>query len=186
MLLADLSLARRVEAGEAVVGFESAQSLARIYPESGALALLVAGGCAAYVGAGSPFNQATGVGMNGPVTEAEFDGHGRLRGVHLQRQRTGERDQSRARKDFAPFEDDGLVGFEGHRSGSDTCRRDVHDADDAVDPDRLLRRELDLERRCRVPAGLRAEHVRLLIEREVQRGGRRADRRDVRGLWDAT
>ena len=74
MLLADLSLARRVEAGEAVVGFESAQSLARIYPESGALALLVAGGCAAYVGAGSPFNQATGVGMNGPVTEAEFDG----------------------------------------------------------------------------------------------------------------
>src|SRR5207302_7421793 len=45
---------------------------------------------------------------------------------------------------------------------------------------------LDLERRCRVPAGLRAEHVRLLIEREVQRGGRRADRRDVRGLWDTT
>ncbi len=74
MLLADLSLARRVEAGEAVVGFESAQSLGRIYPESGAVALLVAGGCAAYVGAGSPFNQATGVGMNGPVTEADFDG----------------------------------------------------------------------------------------------------------------
>ena len=74
MLLADLSLARRVEAGEAVVGFESARSLAHIYPESGAVALMVAGGCAAYVGAGSPFNQATGVGMNGPVTEADFDG----------------------------------------------------------------------------------------------------------------
>lgn len=73
MLLADLSLARRVEAGEAVVGSESARALARIYPESGAAALPVAGGCALYVGAASPFNQASGVGMNGQVTEAELD-----------------------------------------------------------------------------------------------------------------
>src|SRR5713226_4603866 len=72
-LFADLALARRIEAGEAHVAGEWAQAHARMFPERGTVAEVVAGGCAVFAGVGSPITQAQGVGMNGPVAEAELD-----------------------------------------------------------------------------------------------------------------
>ena len=62
LIFADLHLARRLEASDAV-------NAACAAPES----LPVAGGIAAFAGAGSPLTHAIGVGMYGPVGAAELD-----------------------------------------------------------------------------------------------------------------
>ena len=67
MVFADLFLARRVEAAEAA----NARGCTAIHPQ--AATLLVAGGCAVFVGAESPLSHATGMGLNGPVTGPEID-----------------------------------------------------------------------------------------------------------------
>jgi hypothetical protein len=66
MVFADISLARRVEAAEA----ENARASA-VGP--GTAVLDVAGGCAVFVGVGSPLTQAVGIGLKGPVSESEID-----------------------------------------------------------------------------------------------------------------
>jgi hypothetical protein len=58
----DFSLARRLEAAEAAFGAELAADH-----------LWIAGGCAASLGPDSPLTHALGLGMNGPVTTADFD-----------------------------------------------------------------------------------------------------------------
>jgi len=64
---ADASLARRLEAAEAINARGCTAS------PSGAAFLDIAGGCAIFVGAESPLTQAVGLGLNGPVREAEVD-----------------------------------------------------------------------------------------------------------------
>src|SRR5260370_7160317 len=67
LLFSDLSLARRLEAAEAA----NARGCTSIHPE--AATLDVAGGCAVFVGAGSPLSHAVGIGLAGPVHASEFD-----------------------------------------------------------------------------------------------------------------
>ena len=67
LVFSDLPLARRLEAAEAA----NARGCTAIHPE--AASLDVAGGCAVFVGAGSPLSHAVGIGLNGPVTEPEID-----------------------------------------------------------------------------------------------------------------
>jgi hypothetical protein len=66
MIFADAALARRLEAAEAAnaCGCRSGARSAM---------LEVAGGCAIFMGAESPLTQAVGIGLNGPVTEAEIN-----------------------------------------------------------------------------------------------------------------
>jgi GNAT superfamily N-acetyltransferase len=65
MIFADGLLARRLEAGEtAIARGTSAQP--------GSAVLEIAGGCAIFLGAESPMTQAVGMGLNGPVSEAEI------------------------------------------------------------------------------------------------------------------
>src|SRR5580704_15806210 len=64
---ADAALARRLEAAEALNARFCTASPA------GAAFLDIAGGCAIFVGAGSPLTQAVGLGLNGPVSEDEVD-----------------------------------------------------------------------------------------------------------------
>jgi GNAT superfamily N-acetyltransferase len=67
LVFSDLALARRLEAAEAA----NARGCTAIHPE--AATMDVAGGCAVFVGAGSPLSHAVGIGLNGPVAETEVD-----------------------------------------------------------------------------------------------------------------
>ena len=73
MIFAGLELARRLEAAEALAGRQCAEAQCLLNPASGATFLEVAGGVAIFAGAGSPLTHAVGLGMQGPVREAEFD-----------------------------------------------------------------------------------------------------------------
>jgi hypothetical protein len=66
-LFADTRLAARLEALCADEMRRFAETAALMDPESGATALSVGGGIAAFVGVGSPVNQAFGLGFSGPV-----------------------------------------------------------------------------------------------------------------------
>ena len=66
MILASHSLARRIEAAEA----ENARAAAEVRPDTAVLA--AAGGFAVFTGADSPLTHALGMGMNGPVRDAEL------------------------------------------------------------------------------------------------------------------
>jgi len=72
-LIADLFLARRLESTDAWVSLLSAQIHAQLHPAGGALAEPIGGGYAVFTGVGSPLTQATGLGMKGPVTEADME-----------------------------------------------------------------------------------------------------------------
>jgi GNAT superfamily N-acetyltransferase len=69
---ADIELARRLEATDALAGVEFARSWARLNSFTGEVALPVAGGLASFAGIDSPVTQAFGLGLNGPVTEADM------------------------------------------------------------------------------------------------------------------
>jgi GNAT superfamily N-acetyltransferase len=73
MPFADQDLARRVEEAWVRLGVENAQAQARLDPESGAMALPVGGGYAVFMGVGSPLSQVQGVGLYGPLSEAEVE-----------------------------------------------------------------------------------------------------------------
>jgi hypothetical protein len=65
MFFADASLARRIEGAEAL----NARGCSA--PEGPVLE--IAGGCAIFAGSASPLTQAVGLGLNGPLSEAEID-----------------------------------------------------------------------------------------------------------------
>ena len=67
LIFSDLPLAQRIEAAEAF----NARGCTAIHPQ--AATLDVAGGCAVFVGAGSPLSRAIGIGLNGRVTEPEIE-----------------------------------------------------------------------------------------------------------------
>jgi len=71
--VADIQLARRLEATDGWVSILAAQIHAQLHPDSGAVAEAIAGGDAVYTGVGSPLTQAIGVGMKGPVEEHELE-----------------------------------------------------------------------------------------------------------------
>jgi GNAT superfamily N-acetyltransferase len=73
MPFADQDLARRVEEAWVRLGVENAEAQARLDPESGAMALPVGGGYAVFMGVGSPLSQVQGVGLYGPLSEAEIE-----------------------------------------------------------------------------------------------------------------
>jgi len=71
-LFADIELARRLEMTDALAGVEFARSWARLNSFTGEVFLPVAGGLASFAGIDSPVTQAFGLGLNGPVTEADM------------------------------------------------------------------------------------------------------------------
>ncbi len=92
MIFADAGLARRIEEAEAA----NARGCAI---DPGAAVLEVGGGCAVFVGIDSPLSQAVGIGLSGPVSEAEIaslEAFFRNRGA-------------RAAIDFCPLADAGLL-----------------------------------------------------------------------------
>src|SRR6266404_1244662 len=72
MRFADLALARRLETTDALAGVEFARSWARFNSFTGEVFLPVAGGHAGFGGIDSPLTQAFGLGLHGPVTEADL------------------------------------------------------------------------------------------------------------------
>ena len=72
MILADVSLARRLEAAEAANGLECVAAQARLEPGSEAAALPIAGGFAIYIDPASALTEAIGLGLRGPVSESEI------------------------------------------------------------------------------------------------------------------
>jgi hypothetical protein len=70
----NLELARRIELAEGQAAADGAEALERLRPESGAAVERVAGGFAVYCGANSPITQAVALGLDGSVSEEEFDG----------------------------------------------------------------------------------------------------------------
>jgi GNAT superfamily N-acetyltransferase len=73
MLLSDLDLARRLEEAESSASEEFVLRLAVRRPELGTAVEPVAGGRAVFAGRGSPLSEAKGMGLHGPVTEADLD-----------------------------------------------------------------------------------------------------------------
>ncbi len=73
MTFADLHLARRLEASEALNGARCAQAHQQFNPELGATVLEVGGGSAIFVGIQSPLTHAVGLGMQGEVRAGEMD-----------------------------------------------------------------------------------------------------------------
>lgn len=73
MRFADLALARRLEASEALGCSEYAEALARLSPESKTSVLPIGSGLAVFAGAGGPLSRAVGLGMRGPVPAAELE-----------------------------------------------------------------------------------------------------------------
>jgi GNAT superfamily N-acetyltransferase len=71
--LLDLDLAREVELAEAQAAVSCAEMMIALQPESKGAIERLAGGFAVYCGPGSPVTQAIGVGLQGPVSEEEFD-----------------------------------------------------------------------------------------------------------------
>jgi GNAT superfamily N-acetyltransferase len=71
--LLNLKLARRIELAEAQAAVGGAETLRRLRPDSGAAVEKIAGGFAVYCGPNSPITQAVGVGLDGAVSEEEFD-----------------------------------------------------------------------------------------------------------------
>jgi hypothetical protein len=98
-LFADLALARRLEAAEAL----NARFCTASPP--GAAFLDIAGGCAIFVGAGSPLTQVVGLGLNGPVSEGDVD---RLESFFISR-------EAKISVDFCPLADPGLLEIFGRR-----------------------------------------------------------------------
>jgi hypothetical protein len=72
-LILDLALARRIELAEAHAAVDCAEALERMRPGGVGAVEPIAGGFAIYCGAGSPVTQAVGLGLDGAVSEEEFD-----------------------------------------------------------------------------------------------------------------
>jgi GNAT superfamily N-acetyltransferase len=101
----NIELARRIELAEAQAAVGGAETMRRLRPESGAAVEPIAGGFAIYCGANSPTTQAVGMGLDGPVSEEEFD---RLENFY--------RSQAEpVRVEACPLADASLIGHFGKR-----------------------------------------------------------------------
>jgi hypothetical protein len=73
MLFADLPLAQRLEKQDALLNVWYAEALERLKPESLPAIAHIGGGTVVYVGNESPLSRAVGFGMNGELTDIDFD-----------------------------------------------------------------------------------------------------------------
>ncbi len=101
MIFADGVLARRLESAEAANARGCSAAPVGVTPA----VLEVAGGCAIFVGAGSPLSQTVGIGLNGPVSSQELDAIERFF-----RER-----RCRVAIDLCPLADPGLLSALGKR-----------------------------------------------------------------------
>jgi GNAT superfamily N-acetyltransferase len=69
----DLNLARRLETAEAQAAVQCAELVRATQGDGSAAVAQVAGGYAIYCGADSPVTQAVGIGLNGLVSDTDFD-----------------------------------------------------------------------------------------------------------------
>ncbi|MEJ7714011.1 MAG: hypothetical protein WKF84_30230 [Pyrinomonadaceae bacterium] len=86
LLLCDQTLSRRLEKAEAVGSADFVNAKAKLYPESGAEWIKVAGAYALYDGQQSPITQTFGLGLFQSVTNAEMETIERFfqeRGAHV-------------------------------------------------------------------------------------------------------
>lgn len=72
-LTLDAALSRRIELAEAQAAVEGAETFEKLRPGSRAAVEEIGGGYAVFCGANSPITQAVGLGLDGAVSEAEFD-----------------------------------------------------------------------------------------------------------------
>lgn len=72
-IFSDLALARRLEKAEAYSNAEFVEARAKLFPESGARWIEVAGAYAMYDGAASPVTQTFGLGLFDEVTDTEIE-----------------------------------------------------------------------------------------------------------------
>jgi GNAT superfamily N-acetyltransferase len=72
-MFADLDLARRLEGAEAAKYAAYARARPCVMAEVNPAVLAVGGGVAVYAGPDSPYNRGVGIGLHGPVSEAEFE-----------------------------------------------------------------------------------------------------------------
>ncbi len=98
-LLLTLELARRIENAEARAAIETAELLDREREGTSAAVEHIAGGSAIYCGPDSPVTQAVGLGLNGPVTDADMD---RLENFYQTRSET-------VRVETCPLADNSLI-----------------------------------------------------------------------------
>ncbi len=101
----DETLARRIENNDAYFGLQSAVIVARMFPDLGAAAEPFAGGYGVFTGPRSPLTEALGLGMNGPVNEAELV---RLEEFYARR-------ESMTRIEFCPYAHRTLLRLLGKR-----------------------------------------------------------------------
>src|SRR5580704_14013520 len=104
-LILDLALARRIELAEAHAAVDCAEALERMRPGGLGAVERIAGGFAIYCGAGSPVTQAVGLGLDGAVSEEEFD---RLEAFYRSRNEA-------VRVETCPLADASLVRHFGER-----------------------------------------------------------------------
>ncbi len=69
---ADLALVRRLEGADAAKYADYAHARPNVVPDLNPAVLPVAGGLAVYAGDNSPYSRAVGLGLHGPVAEADF------------------------------------------------------------------------------------------------------------------
>src|SRR5579883_1235024 len=105
MPFADQDLARRVEDAWAYLGVENARARIRLDPRTDVAALPVGGGYAVFMGAGSPLSQAQGMGLYGPVAEADLE---RMEAFYRQR-------RAPVQLELASLADASLLGLLGRR-----------------------------------------------------------------------
>jgi hypothetical protein len=147
-LLLDLTLARRIELAEAHAAVDSAEAMERLRPGSGGAVQRVAGGFAVYCGANSPVTQAVGLGLDGAVSEEQFD---RLEEFYRSRGET-------VRVETCPLADASMIRFFGKRGYGVTEFTNVmarsllepdsvdgqHSSPDGVTIERVAKDHLDL------------------------------------------
>lgn len=73
LIVGSVSLGQNLEDADARNAALLAAARARLRPDSGATSISIAGGSVAFAGTGSPLTHAIGIGMNGPVSAADFD-----------------------------------------------------------------------------------------------------------------
>lgn len=69
----DFEFARRIEMAEAYAGRACAEAARRLHPNLEVAIEEIAGGIAVFAGIGLPITQAVGMGLTGPVSDAELD-----------------------------------------------------------------------------------------------------------------
>jgi GNAT superfamily N-acetyltransferase len=97
----DATVSSRLELNEMLAPLDYVKTLQRLHPERGFDYCEIAGGLAFIAGESSPLNQAVGMGLHGPVSEAEFN---HFEAFYRDR-------NSPAQIVLSPYADPSLLGF---------------------------------------------------------------------------